>query len=118
MKVVLVITGRGAGRFHLHPRLVARGMAVLIAASDCSVAMSVAFAARLRVAGSGFQFAGEAFRPRPADVVDPAELFEDPDDACGDVELSSAHAVAGAGGVGVVGVVPGLAHGGDSKRPE
>jgi hypothetical protein len=41
-----------------------------------------------------------------------------PDDPGGDVELPALDAVAGAGRVGVVQVVPGLAHGQDRQRPE
>src|SRR5690242_4077238 len=73
---------------------------------------------RRRSPGCGLEFAGEAFGSGPADVGGPAEFLEGPDDAGGDVDLSALDAVAGAGGVGVVGVVPGLAHGGDGQRPE
>jgi hypothetical protein len=41
----------------------------------------------------------------------PAELLEGPDESGGDVHLAGRYAVAGAGRVGVVRVVPGLAHG-------
>ncbi len=49
---------------------------------------------------------GQALLAGPANVVGPAELLQGPDDPGGDVDLAGADAVAGAGGVGVVQVVP------------
>src|SRR3954454_24662600 len=45
-------------------------------------------------------------RVGPLDARGPAELLEDPDDPGTDVDLSAEDAVPGAGGVGVVQVVP------------
>jgi hypothetical protein len=61
---------------------------------------------------------GQALRGGPAHVMGPAESFQGPDDAGGDVDLAGSPAVAGAGGVGVVQVVPRLAHRQDRQRPE
>src|SRR5699024_6407559 len=60
---------------------------------------------------------GESFSVGPAYLGGPTELFEDPDDPCGDVDLALEYTVAGAGGVGVVQVVPGLPEGGDRQPP-
>src|SRR5688572_14534452 len=60
----------------------------------------------------------DALGPRPADIRCPAELFEGPDDASAGVDLSLLDAVAGAGRVGVVQVVPRLAHGEDREPPD
>ena len=54
----------------------------------------------------------------PADVGGPAEPLEQPDGARRDVQLAAVHAVPGAGRIGVVAVVPGLAHAQDRQRPE
>src|SRR6185503_5316122 len=51
-----------------------------------------------------------SFPARPTHVIGPAELLEGPDGAGAAVELAGVDAVAGAGRVGVVQVVPGLAH--------
>src|ERR1700754_1227941 len=53
----------------------------------------------------------------PAHVMRPTDLLQSPDHAGGKVDLPSLHAVACAGGVRVVQVVPGLAHGQDRERP-
>src|SRR3954471_19291287 len=60
----------------------------------------------------------EALPARPAHVRRPAELLEHPDQPRGDVDLAAPHAVAGAGRVGVVQVVPRLAERQDRQRPE
>src|SRR3954468_11204440 len=59
----------------------------------------------------------EALADRPADVVRPPELLEDPDGARRDVDLAAVDAVAGAGRVGVVQVVPRLAERRDREPP-
>src|ERR1022692_1096962 len=64
---------------------------------------------RAELAGAAGLLAGQSFLVRPADVVDPAELLGQPDGPGGDVDLALEHAVPGAGGVGMVQVVPGLA---------
>src|SRR5690606_41871350 len=55
---------------------------------------------------------------RPADVIAPAQRLEEPDDGGADVDLPLEHAVPGAGRVGVVEVVPGLAEGRDGQPPD
>src|ERR1700761_8330561 len=60
----------------------------------------------------GGPLGAEPLLVRPADVVGPAQLLERPDDPGAGVELALQGAVAGAGGVGVGQVVPGLAEGG------
>src|SRR5258706_16251141 len=60
----------------------------------------------------------EAFPDRPADVADPAGSFEHPDHAGGWVDLAAHDTVTRAGRVGVVRVVPTLAHADDRQRPE
>src|SRR6185436_4201226 len=61
---------------------------------------------------------GESSWCGPAHVVSPAELLEGPNQPGGDVELPAVHAVAGAGGVGVVLVVRGVAHREHGQGPE
>jgi len=64
--------------------------------------------------GSGFRSLGlladrhfgQPLGGRPAHLPGPAEAFENPDEPGGYVDLSFSDSVAGAGGVGVVGVVP------------
>ena len=53
----------------------------------------------------------------PADVVRPAQVLQ-AQMRRADMSSCPLHSVAGAGGVGVVQVVPGLAHGRDGQRPE
>src|SRR5262245_12900765 len=70
----------------------------------------VAAGVREPVGGSGREPSGvDALGPGPADVVRPAQLLEQPDEACARVDLALLHPVAGAGGVRVVQVVPRLA---------
>src|SRR5581483_6287720 len=61
----------------------------------------------------GGPLGSEPLRVGPADVVGPAQLLEGPDDPGAGVELALERAVAGAGGVGVVQVVPGFAERGN-----
>jgi hypothetical protein len=60
----------------------------------------------------------EAFLVRPFDVEGPAKPFESLDEPGVDVDLSLEYAVARAGGVGVVKVVPGLALTQDGQPPD
>src|SRR3954452_11078601 len=57
-------------------------------------------------------------RVGPLDARGPAELLEGPDDPGTDVDLSAEDAVPGAGGVGVVQVVPRLAKAEQGQLPE
>src|SRR4051794_24200196 len=55
---------------------------------------------------------------RPTDLVDPAEELEQRDEAGARVDLTAEHAVPRGGGVGVVQVVPGLAHRDEGEWPD
>src|SRR3546814_10868460 len=66
----------------------------------------------------GLELRVESLGHRPAHVLDQAQLHEDPDQTSGGVELDAEYAVARAGWVGVVQVVPGLAAGRDRQRSE
>src|SRR5215471_19487451 len=57
----------------------------------------------------GGPLGGEPLLVRPAHVVRPAQLLQRPDDARAGVQLALQRPVPGAGGVGVMQVVPGLA---------
>src|SRR5881409_66185 len=57
-------------------------------------------------------------RRRPAHVVHPAEAFEEADDGGGRVDLAAVDSMPGAGGVGVVEVVPALTEGEQGQRPQ
>src|SRR5579863_4876341 len=71
---------------------------------------------RAQLAGRGGGTLGaEPFLVRPAHVVGPAQLLEPADDARARVQLALQGAVPGAGRVGVVQVVPGLAERGDGE---
>src|SRR5437763_12444479 len=61
---------------------------------------------------------GQPLRRRPPDLPGPAELLEQPDHPRGNVDLAAEDPVAGRGGIGVMRVVPGLAHRQDGQRPE
>ena len=69
-------------------------------------------------AGSRRSLRVEALLDRPAHVVHPADLLDQPDDPGRGVDLAAQHAVPGAGRVGVVQVVPGLAHRRDREPPD
>ncbi len=56
----------------------------------------------VRTGRFGQQPSAEPVRARPANVVDPAQLLEYPDQACRRVDLARQHAVARARGVGVM----------------
>src|SRR5690625_1602143 len=62
-------------------------------------------------------FAVDTFRARPAHVPRPAELFEPADDAGTGVDLALEDAMASGRRVGVVQVVPRLAHGQEGQPP-
>src|SRR5215469_115201 len=65
--------------------------------------------------GGGRTLGGEPLLIRPADVIGPPQLLQRPDDARARVELALQRAVPGAGRVGMVQVVPGLAEGRDGQ---
>ncbi len=69
-------------------------------------------------ATGGASLAGDPLRRGPSNVVGEVQLLERPDDPGGRVELTAQHAVAGGGRIGVVQVVPGLAHRGDREPPD
>src|SRR5689334_16637424 len=54
---------------------------------------------------------------RPTDVGSPPEAFEGADEDSGGVDLAAVYAVASAGGVGMVQVVPTLTHRDERERP-
>src|SRR4051812_21767829 len=58
------------------------------------------------------------FRVRPADVPRQPELLQASDDLRAGIDLTAEHAVPSTGGVGVVQVVPGLAHRDQCERPD
>src|SRR5262245_427211 len=60
----------------------------------------------------------DALLDGPPHRADPAELLEDPNAPCREVDLALEHSVARAGGVGVVQVVPGLTEGRDRQPPD
>src|SRR6266702_3926895 len=70
---------------------------------------------RAEPAGAAGLLGGQPPRIGPADVVCPAELLGQPDAARRDVDLALEHAVPGAGRIGMVQVVPGLAEGQDRQ---
>src|ERR1700721_2375417 len=55
---------------------------------------------------------------RPVHAGGPAEALEDANDAGGDIDLPGIGAMPGAGGIGMVHVVPALAEGEQSQRPQ
>src|SRR5262245_26623674 len=61
---------------------------------------------------------GDALGARPAYVVHPAELLEQPDGPGGDVDLPTEHAVPRARRIRVVQVVPALTERQNGQRPE
>src|SRR5690348_3729056 len=61
---------------------------------------------------------GSAGGGGPADRVRPPELLQRPDDTGRHVDLTASYAMPGTGRVGVVQVVPGLAHREDRERPD
>src|SRR5580693_79923 len=65
--------------------------------------------------GRGRALGREPVLVGPAHVVGPAQLLQRPDDARAGVELALQRSVPGAGGVGVVQVVPGFAERGDRE---
>src|SRR3546814_7669360 len=65
----------------------------------------------------GLELRVESLGHRPAHVLDPAQLLEDPDQTGGGVELAAEYAVARAGRVGGGQVGPGLAGGRDRQPP-
>src|SRR6202042_3801941 len=70
---------------------------------------------RAELPGPAGALAGQPALVRPADVGNPPELLGHPDEPRGDIDLSLEHPVPGAGRVGVVQVVPGLAEGQDRQ---
>src|SRR5580692_9794872 len=60
----------------------------------------------------------QAGRGRPVHAGRPAEALEDADDAGGDIDLPGIGAMPGAGGIGMVHVVPALAEGEQGERPQ
>src|SRR5712691_8978693 len=70
---------------------------------------------RAELAGAAGLLGGQPLLIWPADVVCPAELLGQPDAAGRDVDLALEHAVPGAGRIGMVQVVPGLAEGQDRQ---
>src|SRR5471030_2030374 len=106
---LLALVGSPASVLVRHPRwYAARSL------EGCSAVLLPA-----NVIASGRNSLGtETLPTRPPDVIGPADLLEGPDETGAGVDLAPVDPVTGAGRVGVVQVVPGLAHRQDRQPPD